>query len=373
MPAPRTYLDYNASAPIRPEAAAAMVDALREPGNPSSVHGFGRRSRRLVEDARESVAALVGARPREVVFTSGATEANDLALNGTGRRRVLVSAVEHDSVRLSRADAEFVPVDGNGIVELVRLEEMLAADARPSVVSVMFANNETGVIQPLERVVEVAKRHGALVHSDATQAPGRAALDFAGLGVDLMSVSAHKLGGPPGAGALIVADRVGLAARLKGGGQERGWRAGTESWAAIAGFGAAALAARRELVDAPRIEAMRDQLEERALAAMPAARIHGRAAARLGNTSCLGVAGDSAETLVIALDLAGIAVSAGAACSSGKVKASPVLAAMGVGAAEAAAAIRVSLGWRSEPADVDHFIGAWTAFHARRENKLAAA
>ncbi|MBI1774621.1 MAG: cysteine desulfurase [Proteobacteria bacterium] len=368
-----TYLDYNATAPLRPEAAAAIGRALEVCGNPSSVHRFGRQARRLIEEAREDVAALVGARPSQVVFTSGGTEANDLALNGTGRARVLVSAVEHDSIRQARAGAMLLPVDGDGLVDLGALEELLGADPAPALVSVMLANNETGVLQPLGRVVEIAHGAGALVHTDAVQAPGRVKVDFRGLGVDLMSVSAHKLGGPQGVGALIVADGVELTRRLGGGGQERGRRAGTENLAGIAGFAAAGTAAAAELAGIERVASLRDGLESRALRAVPEARIYGKAAPRLPNTSCIGVAGAAAETLVIALDLAGVAVSAGAACSSGKVRASHVLGAMGVAADEAGSAIRVSLGWRSLALDIERFIEAWGAFHARNRTKLAAA
>ncbi len=368
-----TYLDYNATAPIRSEAAAAVLHALEIGGNPSSVHRFGRQARRLIEAAREEVARLAGARANQVVFTSGGTEANDLALAGSGRARLFVSAIEHDSVRQARPDAVAIPVDGDGIVDLERLQDLLGADPAPALVSVMLANNETGVLQPIRRVVEIAHAAGALVHSDAVQAPGRLPLDFAGLGLDLMSLSAHKLGGPQGVGALILADSVRLEPRLRGGGQERGRRAGTENLAGIAGFGAAAAAARADLARGDQLGFWRDRLEARALQAAPHARIYARGVPRLCNTSCIGVAGSAAETQVIALDLAGVAVSAGAACSSGKVKASHVLAAMGVPADAASAAIRVSLGWRSVSEDIDRFIEAWSAFHARNSTKLAAA
>jgi cysteine desulfurase len=365
MPTP-VYLDYNATAPLRPAASEAMARVQALAGNPSSVHSFGRQARAAVETAREQVAALAGAKPAQVVFTSGGTEANNLALACCGRGRVLVSAIEHDSILAAAPAAEQIPVSGAGVVDLVALERLLQADPRPALVSVMLANNETGVIQPLAEAVAIARRAGALVHGDAVQAAAKLPLDFAGLGLDLMSLSAHKFGGPKGAGALVVADDVPFTAQLRGGGQERGRRAGTENVAAIAGFGAAAEEARRELPRMVEVGAMRDWLERDACADVPATRIIGVGAPRLANTSCLALPGVGAETLVMALDLAGVAVSAGSACSSGKVKASHVLRAMGLEAAIAGSAIRVSLGWASVAADVERFLAAWNEFAGRR-------
>jgi cysteine desulfurase len=367
-----TYLDYNATVPLRPAAAAAVAAALQVTGNPSSVHAFGRRARRLVEDARAQVAALVGARPEQVVFTGGGTEANNLALAGVGRRRRLVSAIEHDSVLNAAPGAEVLPVARDGVVVLDALAERLAGSAAPALVSVMLANNETGVVQPVAEVAALAHRHGALVHCDAVQAAGKVAVDLAALGVDLMSVSAHKLGGPQGAGALIVADGIELAPLLRGGGQERGRRAGTENLAAIAGFGAAAaaLAACRKS-EAARVARLRDDLEARVQALVPGAKRFGAAAPRLGNTACIAMPGVASEIQVMGLDLAGVAVSAGAACSSGKVRPSHVLRAMGASEAEAATAIRVSLGWASVAEDVDRFVEAWGAVYARAQGGVS--
>jgi cysteine desulfurase len=365
------YLDYNATAPLRPAAAEAMARAQGLTGNPSSVHSFGRQARAALETAREQVAALAGAKPAQVVFTSGGTEANNLALAGSGRARILVSTIEHDSILTAAPAAERIPVTAGGAVDLGALERLLQADRRPALVCVMLANNETGVIQPLADAVAIVHRAGALVHCDAVQAAGKLPLDFTALGVDLMSLSAHKFGGPKGAGALVVADAVPFTAQLRGGGQERGRRAGTENVAAIAGFGAAAAEAARDLPHLQAIAAMRDRLERDAVADVPATRIIGAGASRLANTSCLALPGVGAETLVMALDLAGVAVSAGSACSSGKVKASHVLAAMGVGPEIAGSAIRVSLGWASAAADVARFLAAWKEFAARRG--LAAA
>ncbi|MSP49461.1 MAG: cysteine desulfurase [Alphaproteobacteria bacterium] len=344
------YLDWNATAPVRPEARAAVADALALTGNPSSVHGAGRAARALIEDARDAVARLIGAGPNQIVFTSGGSEANTLALAGSGRR-LLVSAVEHDSV-LVHAGAERVAVTSEGIVDLDDLDARLGAVEAPALVSVMFANNETGTIQPIADVVRIARAHGALVHTDAAQAVGRVPVDFLGLGVDLMTVSAHKLGGPQGVGALAVGERAALVPVIRGGGQERGRRAGTENVAGISGFGAAAVAAPG--TDWSFVQSLRDDLEHRAVGL--GAEIFADEATRLPNTSCLRLPGMTAEALVIALDLEGVAVSAGAACSSGKVRPSPVLKAMGVAEDVAAGAIRASLGWATTAEEIHLFI-----------------
>ena len=359
------YLDHNATTPLRPEAGRAVEAACAVAGNPSSAHRFGRAQRRVVEDAREQVARLVGARPETVVFTSGGTEANALALSGSGRRRMLVSAIEHPSVLAAGPDAARIPVDGDGVVDLAALEKMLAASAEPALVSVMLANNETGVIQPVAEIAALARRFGAVVHCDAVQAAGKISIDMRALGVHLLSLSGHKFGGPMGTGALIVDDAVPLAALIRGGGQERGRRSGTENVPGIAGMGAAADAARAGLDRFARLAALRDDMETRILAAVPSAKIAGRGAARLPNTSCIALSGLAAETQVMALDLAGVAVGSGAACSSGKTKASPVLAAMGFDADAAAGAIRVSLGWTTTAADIESFRTAWTALAVR--------
>lgn len=361
-----TYLDCNATAPVRPEAAAAVSAALAEVGNPSSVHGFGRAARARLETAREQVAALVGARPGQVLFTSGGTEANNLAIGESGRTRILVSAIEHDSV-LKAATCELIPVARSGVVDLAALDRMLAEERGPALAALMLANNETGVLQPVAEATRIAHAHGALLHCDAVQAAGKIAVDFAALGVDLMSLSAHKLGGPPGVGALIVADHVELGARQRGGGQERGRRAGTENLPGIVGFGVAAEIAAAELDAMARVTEMRDDLERRATAAVPGAAIFGREAARLPNTTCLSLPGLSSEVQVMGLDLAGVAVSAGSACSSGKVQPSHVLRAMGVDAPTAGSAIRVSLSWQSNAEDIEHFLSAWGELAARAQ------
>lgn len=355
------YLDHNATSPLRPEAFDAMADALRAGGNPSSVHRVGRVARARIEAARRQVAELVGALPAEVVFTSGGTEANNLALSGSRRRRMLVSAVEHDSVLKAATSMELVPVDRNGVVDLAALDLMLRKSREPALISVMFANNETGVLQPIAEVVRLAAKAGALVHCDAVQGAGKVPLDLHGLGVDYLSLSAHKLGGPAGAGALVVRSGAPLVADRLGGGQELNRRAGTENVAGIAGFGAAAAAVRTGLD----VAELRDRMERALLAIAPTAAVFGGEVPRLPNTSCVSMPGVKADTQVMALDLAGICVSAGAACSSGKVTRSPVLLAMQVEAAVADTALRISLGWNSQAGDIERLIDAWRDLYIR--------
>jgi cysteine desulfurase len=365
------YLDWNATSPLRPEAASAMAEMLARCGNPSSVHRWGREARRALEAARAAVAALVGATPAEIVFTSGGSEANQLALRGLAGRRVLVSALEHDSVRAAVAGASVIPATAAGLVDLAALERMLAAETKPTIVSLMLANNETGAIQPVAEAARLAHAHGALLHCDAVQAAGKIAVDRRALGADLLSLSAHKLGGPQGVGALVVAEGVALAAQQTGGGQERGRRAGTENLPGIVGFGVAARLAGDGLGDYAAVARLRDAAERRLAAIAPEAPVHAAAAPRLPNTLSIGMPGVPAATQVMALDLAGVMVSAGAACSSGKLRPSPVLAAMGVGAAAADSAIRVSLGWSSSPADIDQLVEAWGALYARSRASAA--
>lgn len=358
---PTAYLDHNATSPLRPAAFDAMADAMRVGGNPSSVHASGRRARAIVDKARREVASLCAAEPSEIVFTSGGTEANNLALSGAGRRRVLVSAIEHDSVRRAVPHAEILPVDGDGVLDLAALERALAASDEPALISVMLANNETGVLQPVTEVIRVARSVGALVHCDAVQGAGKVPVHLRDLGVDYLSISAHKIGGPTGVGALVVRKGAPLSPALRGGGQESGRRAGTENVAGIAGFGAAAMLAAPGLD----LRALRDRLELSLVQIAGGARVFGAAVPRLCNTSCISMPGVPAETQVMALDLAGVCISAGAACSSGKVQRSPVLEAMGVSAAEAACASRISLGWNTGAADIECLIAAWQNLYIR--------
>jgi len=366
------YLDYNATAPMREAAFAAMAETLRAPGNPSSVHRQGRQARRRVEEARETIAAALGATAAGVIFTSGGTEANNLALTAFPGRRLLASAVEHPSILMGKIDA-LVPVDRHGVIDLAALDETLSADKRPALLALMLANNETGVIQPVAEAAALAHRYGALVHADAIQAFGKIRFDLATLGVDSLSLSAHKIGGPQGVGALVLADsEVDLQPLLVGGGQERRNRAGTENVAGIVGFGAAVADLGDLAAEAARLAGLRDRFERAALDSVPGITIFGRKVGRLPNTSCLALPGVPAQTVLMALDLAGFAVSAGSACSSGKVSPSPVLLAMGEERL-APSAIRVSLGWASRDDELGSFIGQFISISQRllREHQPA--
>jgi len=359
----RIYLDWNATAPLREEARTAALAALDLVGNPSSVHREGRAARHVIEQAREQVAALVGAAPRNVVFTSGGTEANVLALVPTAARdRLLVSAIEHPSVlaggRFPAGSVEHLPVTGSGEVDLAALERRVAALEGRALVSLMLANNETGVVQPVSQAASVVHAAGGTLHVDAVQAAGRIPCDINALDADLLTLSGHKIGAPKGVGALV--GRAPVDPLVKGGGQERGLRGGTENVAGIAGFGVAAAAARGGLASARgRMAALRDRLEAGLKGTSPQMIIFGAQSERLPNTTLFAVPGMKAETAVIAFDLAGVAVSAGAACSSGKVQPSHVLAAMGVPPQLATAAVRVSLGPGTTESEIERFIEAW--------------
>lgn len=352
--APPLYLDNNATAPLRAAAIAAMQDAMGPPANPSSVHGFGRAARLRVEDARQAVAGLAGCSASEVVFTSGGTEANNLVLSQYAH--IITTPIEHDSVRAAHPQISLVKVLADGRVDCDDLKRQLDAvpvAARPqTLLSIMAANNETGVLQPLDDIAEIAARAEITLHSDMVQAFGKTVMDFAGSGIGYASLSAHKIGGPSGVGALLVRPGFGLSSLLKGGGQEQGRRSGTENLIGIAGFGAAARAASDDPDHYARMAGWRDAFETQITCHLPAAQIFGKSVRRLGNTSCIAAGPKVAETMVMAFDIAGVAVSAGAACSSGKVQRSHVLDAMGAGAA-AAHAIRVSGGWATKQADFE--------------------
>ena len=366
----RVYLDWNATTPLRPEARQAMAAAWEVAGNPSSVHAEGRQARRLMEDARAAIAAAVGARPQDAVFTSGGTEANALALTpglrrGAGGpvRRLLVSAIEHTSVLAGgrfQADAvAAIQATGAGMVDLDHLSTLLA-DGPPALVSVMLANNETGAIQPVAEVADIVHRGGGLLHVDAIQALGKIPFDIRSIQADLVTLSAHKVGGPKGVGALVMAEDVqGLDPLLRGGGQELGRRAGTENVAGVAASGAAVTAALAALEgDAARLRDLRNLLEK-GLGETPGMIVFSEGMPRLPNTTLFTVPGLKAETAVIGFDLAGIAVSSGSACSSGKVQPSHVLEAMGIGKELAQGAVRLSLGWSTSAADIDLALKAW--------------
>jgi cysteine desulfurase len=366
----RIYLDWNATTPLRPEARDAMAVVWDLCGNPSSVHAEGRQARKLVEDARARVAAAVGALPRNVVFTSGGTEANALALTSGLRRgsglpaeRLVVSAIEHASVlaggRFPPEAIETVGVTGSGLLDLDRLRAMLEG-RHPALVSLMLANNETGAVQPVAEAGEMVHAANGLLHVDAIQAFGKIPFDLNEMNVDLMTLSAHKIGGPKGVGAVVLAEGVlGFEPLLRGGGQELGRRAGTENVAGIAGFGAAVNAAMGSLgSDAIRLESLRNRLEN-GLRDTTDMIVFADGAPRLPNTTLFTVPGLKAETAVIGFDLAGVAVSSGSACSSGKVQPSHVLEAMGFGPELARGAVRLSLGWSTSHADIDRCLEAW--------------
>ena len=378
----RSYLDYNATAPLRPEAREAVVAALDAYGNPSSVHAEGREARALIESARAKVAALASARAEDVIFTSGGSEANALALAAQAGEasHCYISAVEHPSVLAGggfcRESTTRIPVSSDGVINLDVLAAKLAKHHvggwRPFV-SLMAANNETGAIQPVAVAAEIVHAAGGLLHTDAVQVAGRLPLDFGALGADMMTLSAHKLGGPKGVGVLVLREGVAVEPLIKGGGQEWRRRAGTENVAGIVGFGVAAELAAAELEKAAALVSLRDGLETRALEVEPGTVVVSGRVTRLPNTSCIAVPGTKAETLVIGLDLAQVAVSAGSACSSGKVEPSHVLSAMGLSSELAQGAIRVSLGFGTTSADIERFISAWSELIKRMLRRQEAA
>lgn len=369
----QVYLDFNATAPAKPEVADAVALILTEGGNASSVHGSGRAARRHVEDARRSVADLINAEPGSVLFTASGTEANNQALRCTGRKRVLISAIEHESVQLARDDAVLFPVTSGGVADVAVLDGLLAEMDEPALVSVMLANNETGIIQPVAGIAEIARAKGALVHCDAVQAAGKVAVDFKALGVDFLTLAAHKLAGPQGVGALVVRDATTIGRFVHGGGQERGLRAGTENVSGIVGFGVAARLAAEGLADFAQLAGLRDDLERRVLGIAPDITVFGAGLERLPNTSKFATPGFTSETQVMGLDLAGVAISAGSACAAGKVEPPYVLTAMGVPEELSTCAVRVSLGWSSQASDVDAFIDGWRPLQERARSSTAAA
>lgn len=368
----RTYLDYNATAPLRPEAREALLAAL-DIGNPSSVHEEGRKARALVEAARADVAALVSAPAETVIFTSGGTEACNLALGlrqaPAGEiKRLLVSAIEHSAVLAAAEESvlpvELLPVTADGVVDMAALDAALQ-DETPALVCVMLANNETGTIQPIAEIAAKTRAHGSLLFCDAVQAAGKMPIDIFALGVDVLSLSGHKLGAPMGIGALVTRPAVVVPPQLLGGGQELGRRAGSENISGIAAFAAAAKAAMRDLDDFANLADLRDDMEAALLAVQSQTQIFGKHADRLANTSCFALGGLNSETLVMALDLAGVSVSAGSACSSGKVSRSHVLAAMQAETHISRGVLRVSLGWQSNREDTEKLVDEWSKLAGR--------
>lgn len=370
------YMDYNATAPIRPSVVQAVADAMAVVGNPSSVHTAGRSARGHVETARQNVAALAGARTRDVTFCSGGTEATNAVLRGCGAASIVIAATEHDcglaAAALAGVPVYTVNVDTDGLLDLADYEAKLAAAEKPALVSVMLVNNETGVIQPVREIAELAKQHDARMHTDAVQAAGKIMLDFNDLGVDYLTLSAHKLGGPQGVGAIVTAPTAPLKPLVAGGGQELGRRSGTENVAGVVGFGVAALEALAEIAAYQVVAALRDTFE-RAITGGAARTgdilIAGEKAPRSPTTSCVVMPGVRGETQVMHFDLNGICVSSGSACSSGKVKVSHVLSAMDVPADDAACSLRVSLGLNATEADVARLVEAWKSLYDRAARK----
>jgi cysteine desulfurase len=360
----RVYLDHNATSPLRPLARDAMLAAMDRGGNASSIHAEGRAARKLMDDSREKLALSLGCLPQMITFTSGGTEANNMAIRGVGAEKILVSAIEHpcvlEAAKASGKKVVRIPVDAQGRVKLDALDE--AITGANVLVSVMLANNETGVTQQIDEVVSIAKAKGALVHVDAVQAFGKMRVNFGLLGCDMLTVAAHKVGGPKGIGALVIRDGLVVEPLVAGGGQELRRRAGTENIIAIAGFGAVA--------EAPLVET--HELTDMLVAGLGDAIVFSDRVERLSNTTCFAIPRMKAETLLMNLDLDGIAVSSGSACSSGKVGKSHVLEAMGVAPEISSCAIRVSLGWNTTQADVGRFNEMLNTLRKRAQARAAA-
>lgn len=368
------YLDYNATTPIKPSILEDMQEVMRLPLNPSSVHKTGMQARKYVEDARSMIAECLEVEDAKIIFTSSGTEANNLALRGTECKQCVVSAIEHPSIVKQAKGAAIIPVDAHGQVDLIALEQVLSSYEERVLVSVMLANNETGVIQPMHAIVELVRHYGHYIHTDACQAVGKIPVSFQSLDVDMMTVSSHKCGGPVGAAALIVKKNLALTPQIVGGGQEQNMRAGTENVAAIYGFGRAVrYAVEADEVRMHDVAALRNKLEASIVAIAPEAVIFGKEVDRLPNTSCITMPETSNETQLIYFDLQGISVSAGSACSSGKVDTSHVLKAMGVPEALASCAIRISLGVATKQEEIEYLLKPWKELyeHIQEDNKIA--
>ncbi len=374
------YLDYNATAPLRPAVRAAMEAVSSRPLNPSSIHAAGRQAKKLLEDARVVIAAALGAFPNEVLFTASGSEANNMVLRGFADRPILVSAIEHASIAKTGAllGAAVIPVNEDGVVILDALHDRLKALNTPALVSVMLANNETGVIQPIRAIADIVHAHGGLLHCDAVQALGKMPLDWGMLGADMLTISGHKVGGPVGAAALLIRNDLPIRPLITGGGQELGRRAGTENVTAIIGFAALV----KEVAHAPEAQEMarlRDWLQTELLSAASDAAVLGahsplleEEARRLPNTLCISMPGVKNETQLVRFDLEEFAVSAGSACSSGRIEPSHVLLAMGVPKAIAACAIRISMGWNTKESEVKLFAESWKKIYATLSKPKAA-
>lgn len=360
------YLDYNASVPLRPQAKEAMLGVLDFEGNSSSSHGIGRKMRSLIDEVRKGILQSLGA--KKLVFTSGGTEANALVLSGMNNLPVLVSTIEHNSILQGAKCSDYVPVTKEGVVNLESLEKKLESSEKTGLISIMLVNNETGVIQPVKEVARIAHLKGWKVHTDASQALGHIPFSFYELDVDMMTLSSHKCGGPVGVGALLLKEDLHLEPLIRGGGQEYGMRSGTLSAPLIVGFKSAMEAAlQEESLMAKKLHNFQEKIE----GSLPEAIVYGKGASRVYHVSCLGMPRVPSDLQLMSFDLKGVAVSAGAACSSGKIKESHVLAAMGVPAYEAQCAIRASFGWKTKESDIDTFIQVWKDIYSKQFLKEA--
>ena len=368
----RVYLDHNATTKIRPEVIQAVTDVMVTVGNASSVHAAGKKARQTVELARKQVSMLVNATPNQVVFTSGGTEADNQAMRNCDPKKTLVSAIEHPAILDSCPGANQIPVTEQGVVDLDALDRMLYEIDSPQMVAIMLANNETGVLQPIREATKIAHSHGALLHCDAVQAVGKIPVDFDSLGMDTMALTAHKFGGPQGIGALVTRDSDTVDCMIQGGGQERGLRGGTESVAQIAALGVASHIAGERMETYTQLSRLRDMMENRLKEVAGGLTVFGIDADRLPNTSKIMMPGVSSETQVIALDLAGVEVSAGSACSAGRIEPPYVLTAMGVDDKDALCALRISLGWNTTKGDIELLISEWTKIFKRAANRYNA-
>lgn len=360
------YLDYNATAPMRPEIRDLVIQVMEGVGNGSSVHAYGRVARRYIETARGQVADLCGVEPEQVTFTSGATESINTVLYHYRDKHVLVSGIEHPAVLQSAPHSEKIPVTTDGVIDLNALEDLLKA-APSALVCIMLVNSETGVIQPITEAAKLVHDHGARLFVDAVQAAGRIDISLNKLGADYMALSAHKIAGPQGVGALITKSGIETPRFMLGGGQEKNCRAGTHNTAGIAGMGLAAQIAKENIAQYETITKMRDDMEAKIRALTNGIKIYGDHAPRVGNTSNIGLHGVPAQTQMMALDLDGIAVSSGSACSSGSFKPSHVLTAMGADESEAKSALRISIGWNTTQGDIDAFLDSYTKIIKRTQ------
>jgi cysteine desulfurase len=364
-------MDYNATAPLLPVVGEKMRAIESLPLNPSSVHHYGRKAKQLTEQARRTVAEFISAWPDEVIFTASGTEANNMALLGLKDYRLAVAATEHSSIlniAKNREGALILPVDTDGMVKMDALDAALQHGGEKLLVSIMLANNETGVIQPVKEIARRVHQAGALIHCDAVQAVGKHQFDFSSLGVDMLTIAGHKIGAPIGVGALVVRNELMISPLLVGGGQEKGRRGGTENVAAIAGFGWTI----DNLPDLSHLRQWRDDIEKQLLAVSGETIIAGQGAERLINTINLTMPGVESETQLMNFDLEGFCISAGSACSSGRIESSHVLAAMGYDKPQANSAIRISLGWNTQAQEVENFVQSWQKIFKRLGNKQAA-